>query len=196
MNEGNEQSPQTLAYQADQSTVFAGQLAALLLKILAIYFLVIALPLITTLFAYVAELITSPGGRGWGQTYLYPVLSYGAYLMIAALLFWNAERLGRRLVRTSAGFENLPINSANAQAIAFSVVGLYLMGDSLPWFVQQLVLTARTRERRLEFEYFIGPAIKFVIGLIVFLRARGLAVLWHKIRSSGRYDEVQKPPEV
>ena len=87
-----------------------------------------------------------------------------------------------------------PIDSATAQAIAFSVLGMYLVGTGAPsLFAAGLHAMADPNFRGYpaseRLRNFMVPLVQVVAGLVLFLRARGLALLWHKIRSSGRYDD-------
>ncbi len=182
-----ETSSTMLPYATHPSQTNAGQWAALLLKILAIYFMVLGFPIVFTPLYLI-------GAARWDY-FLVSISPYVVYAAAAVLLFWRADRWGPRLLPAGSSVEmGVKINSADAQAIGFSILGVYLIATGAPNLLA-MGLHAMTdpnfrgypTSERLR--NFTVPLVQVVAGLVLFLRARGLALLWHKIRSSGRYED-------
>src|SRR4051812_39701010 len=108
--------PEALEYQRDQHTLFAAQLASLLLRIMAIYLFVISMPIIGMLIP-ITRMNFGSGSAGWFEFFARSMV-YIVYLTIAVVLFWGAPMWGAKLVRGAVGFEGPPINTANVQAVA------------------------------------------------------------------------------
>jgi hypothetical protein len=207
MAEGNPReipssSAPELGYRADalEPLSSAGQLAALLIKILAIYLFAQCVALIPILVgAVVATLVQ--GQRFRYQDILISSTYYVGVLLAGVLLLWNANRIARRVTPPSAdaGPQDR-INGREAQAIAFSALGIYFLVSALPRLLNDIVVVATNPTWRgagfVEYlQTFISPIVQTVLGLVLFLRARGLALLWHRIRSTRRYGDESQPEQ-
>jgi hypothetical protein len=104
-------------------------------------------------------------------------------------LIWQGEWVVSRVFRLHKGGAPPLTVGEHAQAIGFSIAGVLLM----TWGLADLgglagrAVLSRVLELddQVEFIRFLDPLIEFVAGLVLFLRARGLAALWHRIRYGG-----------
>lgn len=118
--------------------------------------------------------------------YLLPAL---AYALVACLLVARAERLAVWLFpEEHTGSLGLP--SEQIQAVAFSIMGVWLVVQSLPNMVYALVLPRFSpklsviADGRIDYPRLIYSALRLGIGLCLILGAKGLAKLWHGLRSA------------
>ena len=95
------------------------------------------------------------------------------------------------LARLTAGgerqaFVKLPASGAEWQAIAFSVIGLLIFSNGLTSFAYAVTAMIRISRQpfapRPDYTQVVAPLLQIVIGGALFLRAKGLAILWHHIR--------------
>ena len=113
-------------------------------------------------------------------------------------------RWGARLAPKSIGQSPAPkFNSYEAQAIAFSVLGVYIVVQGIALLWQDVVKyfldhtwRSGTGSIAVAIEPFLPSVIKIVLGIVLFLRGRGLALVWHKLRSGGRYREPDQETNV
>jgi hypothetical protein len=178
-----------LEYQQHETTLFAGQLATLLLRILAIYLVVVSLPGLTYYLIAVTGAFIQPNRLPASE--LWATVYAAIPLAAAGALYWFAPVIGRRMVRDSPRVQAGRINTYTAQAIAISLLGLYLIVDVVPSLVHYMLYSSYDGSSTDRFFHIT----KLVLGLILFLQARGLAVVWHKLRSSARYEEAEQRQE-
>lgn len=161
------------------------QLAGLLLKILAIYFIVEAIPNLEGMFFW-----TDPG-RKFSLELVYPLCIALGYLLPAGILLWKAKKIGPRLVNSGAGgVSGSQLNTLDLQSVAFSVLGVYLMVRATPDLVSSLYWMLRDARWQAygpveRLRIFIGPACELAFGVLLFFRARGIAAIWHRARRAG-----------
>jgi hypothetical protein len=74
--------------------------------------------------------------------------------------------------------------AAGLQAVAFSVVGVFLLAHGLAGFLAQLTVSAADVWDS-SVEQFAVPLAQLVVGLALFLGARRLATVWQALRTAG-----------
>ena len=89
------------------------------------------------------------------------------------------RRIAGWLVASPPSELNAPV--AGLQAAAFSVVGLVLLTRGLADLLGRLTMSV-TYPERMTLEWLAAALAQIVIGLAVFLGARGLVQVWHAIR--------------
>lgn len=133
-------------------------------------------------------------GLGWDEFWC----ALAVMVILAAAgtwLFLSGTSWARRFfgVAKSEGAEP---GATRFQAIAFSVVGLWILADALP---DILVLAAAWIERLRSGEFdaplriglardwtdALGNMTRVVLGLILLLGSRGLSTIWHRIQERG-----------
>ena len=70
------------------------------------------------------------------------------------------------------------------QAAAFSVMGVFLLADGLADLLAQLTVSI-SDDGVSSIERFAGPVARVLVGLALFLGARGLATTWQTLRTAG-----------
>jgi hypothetical protein len=66
-------------------------------------------------------------------------------------------------------------------APAIAVIGIYFFAEGVQGFLAELLMKSRA-----PFQASIEPPTMMVVGAALFLGARGLVVVWHKLRTAGR----------
>jgi hypothetical protein len=128
--------------------------------------------------------------------FLVGFLPHVGYVAIGVWLLLGARPLARRLLLPSAAAGSATLSPAGveAQAIAFSVVGILLVGQALAGLglaVAHMLRGAAADASDVGMRWedaipgLVGAAAKAGFGVVLFLRAPGLALLWHRIRTGG-----------
>ena len=128
------------------------------------------------------------------------VFSFG----FAAFLLMSADNLAARFVPTAQRESDTTarISPLDAQAVAFSVLGLYFVLKALPGMLQSIshvtaVLTSMNSTQPLRILLsvllrLIGELGQFILGFVLFFHAFGLARFWHGNRRLGsKMDEAR-----
>lgn len=119
------------------------------------------------------------------------LLSCTMLIALAALLFFKARQLVPLLIEPEGSTEGETISSSNLQAIIFAGVGLLILGLSVSRLGLGVINMVRMRLTQSGFggwenlSVSLGALVQFGIGLALFLRARGLALFWHRLRTPG-----------
>ena len=183
--------PQPLSYESPSTTLTGIGLGTIALQLLGVYCISLALPIFSMLASYLgASGVTSIGRPGW--QILFSFMMPGTYLVIGALLIRYAPRLSSWLFRETAnGVMAGPVTTAvgqHLQGIAFAVVGLMAIIDSVPRLTSFLWMAMTSWLGRFGSEGFgaaVEPIMRLLLGLALFLQSKGLALFWHKIRAGG-----------
>jgi len=174
------------------------ELASLVLKLLGIYAIIESLPLLQPL-AGLASLPSDPAEASmYRWTLVGVLLLFLIMVLVGVLLLAYSRDLALRLME-----EDQPLNlsstltASDVQAIGFSLVGVLIFLRALPDLTQGiwgwLYLIAQNRTHlyrgpmpRSTWPHLLSAAIQLVLAVVLFLRAQGLAHLWHRIQT-GRY---------
>ena len=108
-------------------------------------------------------------------------------LMASALLLWLfSNRIGAHMVMDlETSSEDSPIRMNDIQPVAFSIVGLLVLAQAIPRFVNMLarVLFVHSTQK---FDHFMsdgaGFTVQIAIGLWLFFGSRGLVGLLNTMR--------------
>jgi hypothetical protein len=187
--------PQTLAYETRPTTLSGVGIGTIALQLVGVYCITQALPLLTALLS----VIGFSGGRSLPSPrwqILFTFIMPAVYIASGVVLIRFAPRLGVRLFGDSIGGMMVgPINTQLGrylQAIAFSVFGVVMMVSALPRLASIMwAVWMNTGSRFNAYGPMVEPIIELLLGLALFLQARGLSMLWHKIRTTGA---VLEPP--
>ena len=88
------------------------------------------------------------------------------------------------------------LDADTIQALAFCILGLVLLTNSIPELAQSAVAYFMTEcgqgqaISRVLCSQLVSTVIQFVIGLVLFLQADGLTGVWKKLRTA---KGIQKP---
>lgn len=167
--------------------------AVIALRLLGIYCLLDTVPLLAVL-AMLPQMVRSAGGTVEVLVFLATFVPHALYVALGVWLLVTARRLARWLLPSAAaGSVGLSLAGVEAQAIAFSVVGVLLVGRALPDLARGLSYVVQSSSDGIQvgprwddaLPGLVGVAVQAGLGVVLFLRARGLALLWHRIRTGG-----------
>ena len=173
------------------------QIASLSLKLLGIYSIIEAIPILRELsqvFAWRGSKIEMEGGPLHTDLLLIGIMtSVGLLLLIGICLLFFSKTLAKRMITEEERInEATELTARNIQAIAFSVVGLVLIVIAIPDLVQlaanlQVLKSAGAESVKESIQigtwvYSIGIAVQFIIGILLFLVGRGLSSIWFFIQ--------------
>jgi hypothetical protein len=155
------------------------------LKLLGIWTAVESIGWLTGAFQLYAGKVDRPAAwQVFG--YLLPAL---AYALVASLLVARADRLAVWLFPEQQ-LTSFEVPSVEVQAVAFSIMGVWLVVQSLPTMVYAFVLPQLTPtlpaidNGRIGYPALIFSSLRFGIGLCLILGAKGLTKLCHGLWSA------------
>lgn len=173
------------------------QIASLSLKLLGIYSIIEAIPLLKELsqvFAWRGSKLEMEGGFPNSDILLLGImLSVGLLLVIGLCLIIFSKALASKMV-TSQELEDptAELTAKDIQSIAFSVVGLVLIVFAVPHLVNIAMNLQALKNVGVDsakhniaigtWAYSIGIAVQFIIGILLFLGGSGLSSIWHSIQ--------------
>lgn len=113
--------------------------------------------------------------------------------VIVGLFLWLfADTLACLMIPTD--YKNEPVsrpNETTGQKIAFSVLGLYFVGTSLPKLVSAILTVLTTPSQvqiaqpSITYRLLVESIIQLLVGLIIFLGSNGLVGLLNTLRNAG-----------
>jgi hypothetical protein len=124
----------------------------------------------------------SPAEPG-GVVRWFGLLHFGLVAECGLGLLLLRHRLAARLVPMPQ--TALAGSVPDLQAAAFSVVGLLMAAHGLAELLARLVMSTSIAERS-SFWRLATPLVQLVVGLAVFVGARGLVTIWRSVRSAGQ----------
>lgn len=164
-----------------------GDVAALAVRIFGIYLLLQALPL--AMFV-ISQLLQSPRLRVSGLMSEFGFVFYGIYLVVftgaGVWLVVKAVRIAAWLLPKTTGNAALPVvhgSPDGLQAVAFSIIGLYLAASAFPGVATIFAQYARFPSDQSMFQQLVKPGVEFVVGLVLFFRSKRLAAYWQQTRA-------------
>lgn len=112
------------------------------------------------------------------------------YISFGILLWYFSDKLSAIMVKTNTYDKESPRLDINSiQRVAFSVLGLFFIGNSLPKLVGLLCniyLSTIEHSRSSILILKSGSIIaEFIVGLVIFLGSKGLVSVLNKIRNAG-----------
>jgi hypothetical protein len=173
--------PQTLSYETTETKLSGVGIGTIALQVVGVWFIAMALATLPLMLTYIR---VTPAFTG-GQLLLIAAEALVNCAMGCGLI-WLAPWISFRLFRDNhAGLMVGPVTSSfgqSIQAIAFSVLGLYLIAAALPQLVVDGLFWFRTPGSTLSPMDLTRPFVAFFIGLVLFLQSKALSRLWHRLR--------------
>jgi hypothetical protein len=179
------------------------ELASFALKLLGIYTLIQSLPLFQFLGGLMYMLKSNREGivpEFWASVImLIPLLLVAT---AGAVLFVFSRNLAPRLVGEDGPLGTSSVlTGRDVQAIGFSIVAVLIFLRAIPQISQAIWTGFDAVSRRFSepvpgrmvqsiLRYGIPAVIQLILAVVLFLRARGLANLWHHIQSE-KYVRVE-----
>jgi len=178
-------------------------LASFALRLLGIYALIEALPLFQFLGSLV-YMLRAGIDRNAAQFWALAIMMIPLLLVVTvgAVLFVFSRELAPRLVGKDEplGMSSVP-TGRDVQAIGFSIVAVMIFLRALPHVGQAIWIVFDAVSHRIPepvpgrlmqnvFRDAIPAVIQLVLAIVLFLQARGLANLWHRIRTA-KYGRIE-----
>ncbi len=174
------------------------QLASVALKIIGIYSILQAIPILGA----IVQSFAFPHGEEFNRVFLILGTSVPFVLLIGigfVLIVFSAKLVDKVLFPQETVIEaSTSTYPQEIQAVAFSVIGLLMVVLAIPKFVQigtniyalQAAGDERTASELLKtnWSFTIGAAVQFVIGFFVFIGAQLLSSLWHTVVKRLRFE--------
>jgi len=176
------------------------ELASFMLKLLGVYALIEALPLLR----YLGIIASMFGSDDMSQSlwlYLGMTLPFIFTALVGlALLMYSDALAGKIFGRDDGTNVSTAIRGAEFQAIGFSVVAVFVALQAVPQVLQLVTniwhITSKRFPEDVDARLVYGTwkiglsvVLQYVLAVVLFLRARGLANLWHKMQVA-RYVKV------
>jgi len=177
-----------------EQTITKREAASLVLRLMGVYIAVRYLEYVPTALGALSLLMSPPPGAVRMWLLLSSVLPPVAYFAVCALLVFGSDWIARRLVP-----EDKPVfgtgtvmSTKEVLSLAFCCLGLAILAGAIPRIPQAAIIMSvvrwgspgpgRNRGTIQGLAQVAGIIIQAAIGLVLFLQARGLAGLWHKLR--------------
>ncbi len=149
------------------------EIATLSFKVLSLYAFIKAIDKLSTLIYYAYRV--SETGIPFFMIYALPMLLLA---LCGVLLWFIAPLLASSISKSTVSEDNSAASLSSIQAVAFSIVGLYMVGDSLPSIVRSTIWrftepTSMSKGSPLLGDV-MGSLVQVVIGLWLLFGSRGL----------------------
>lgn len=177
--------PQTISYESPTANLNGVGIGTMALQLVGIVFIILAV----TAFGAMVPYLTSPGLMGGLQWVLF-CTQVAVYAVVGYAIIRLAPRLSIWLFGNSAnGLMARPVTSSlgqSIQAIAFSVIGVWLMAGALPDVAARVAFQFQSTNGSMRY-YFSSnnlayPIARLVVGLALFLGSKALSRFWHRLR--------------
>ncbi|UCD28483.1 MAG: hypothetical protein JSV03_15595 [Planctomycetota bacterium] len=163
-------------------------MASLAFMIAGIYALIKAVEHIPDISRYLAR----PLPKGFIETYSYlgillPILPFILLIVMGCILIIYNRKFAFRMFPETE-HEPAETRVLGVHALAFSVVGIFLIADSIPHiivFVSQIFITPQTIPNYVWIQMIImalAQCLKMIFGIVLFIKSHRLAKYWSKLR--------------
>jgi len=161
------------------------EIASLACKILGIYIIIQGINVLSSVVLFVSTATSNQVANGGYINIIFSLV----YIFFGVLLWFFSDKLSAIMV-TGENYskEGAAIEVSDIQRIAFSVLGLYFIGRSLPILISTLFDSIRGLPNSFTgFTLFasVGTISEFIIGLGIFLGSQGLVNFLNNMRTAG-----------
>lgn len=175
-------------------------IAKLVSRVFSIYMLVQTFNVISQTLYGVSYYFNQPEpSPGMDPLIVQNILSavIGAFYLIATLFLWlKADRVAEKMTgEPGDADESLVLNDIDLRSIAYSVIGIFLIVDSVARlagiagsYIYKNLIENSLLGSPIDVNAFsfVEPSLRLVLGLALFLGSRGLSNAVHKLRTAGR----------
>ncbi|MCO5386496.1 MAG: hypothetical protein NHB14_12815 [Desulfosporosinus sp.] len=169
------------------------EVASLACKILSIYMIIQGINVSTNVLSF-AVAMSHQMTRENLLNISYPLM----YILFGVLLWLLSSKLSVVIVKKETHFnDGIRISASDIQRIAFSVLGLFFVGNSLPRLVSVIVIFYTKSSRGINIstaEILLGAGgdiTQLIVGLWIFLSSKGLVNFLKAIRTAGLKKEEE-----
>jgi hypothetical protein len=167
------------------------------LRLFAIYFFIESIPFFDEA-GLIGQFSDQIAGSPQPKAYFAALIPGGTHLLLAAILFFFAEPLARRLAPPVVDeSKKLICSFEEIQAIIFAAVGILILSNVLPnagralqtlysWYCSQqeggISYPLQIRDTLM---YYAGVLAQIVVGLLLLLNPKGFSKIWRWLRTAG-----------
>jgi len=181
------------------------EFAAIVLKLMGIYILVRYLGFLPMILSPLAIIrVGEPNAVNtwfWALASIVPSI---LYLAVCLAIVAKGEVIATKLIQNDGEFTvGFSLSKGDVLTVSFCCIGLTILVGSIPNLVQtasSMALAKKAPELFPQSRYWIGSCtrlaaniVQVLIGLTLFLQARGLAGLWHKLRDYKGIQDHNEP---
>ena len=161
------------------------EIASLACKILGIYIIIQGINVLSSVVLFVSTTTPDPMAH---ESFFNSIFSL-VYILFGVLLWSFSDKLSAVMVaKGNHSKEGAGIQASEIQSVAFSVLGLYFIGSSLPKLVSTLTSSMRGLPNSSTGFILLGSVgiiTEFIIGIGIFLGSQGLVNFLNSMRTAG-----------
>jgi hypothetical protein len=148
------------------------EIANLSFKVLSLYAVIKAIDKLSSLISYMYQYSHTDLGVLDYMIFTAPVI---LLLLCGGILWFIAPLLASSISKSTVSEDNSNASLLSIQMVAFSVIGLYMLVDSLPALVQATIWYFIVTGKRYQFAVdIIGSLVKIGLSLWLLFGSRGL----------------------
>jgi hypothetical protein len=177
----------------------ARDIASLSVKLFGIYAFFQAVPMLPSVAGGLGMLTMEEGSLS-GLSFIFALLYVLPFFLLIAggiLLLLYADSIGASLTTRMTGNGEPHISAMDVQAIAFSAIGVFAIVAAAPKILQiaaNLYFTHTSEEARAVgvrvLPQVVGLVAQTIVGVGLFIGARGLAKLWRRVRGNSEMGDL------
>lgn len=122
------------------------------------------------------------------QNFVNAVFPFSFFMIFGVLLWFLSDKLSESMIKGKTDSnESLGIKASDLQRIAFSVLGLYFLGNSLPKLISTLInISSKEITNYIPVLILVGgPITQFIVGFAIFTGSEGLVNFLKSLRTAG-----------
>ena len=168
------------------------EITSLLIKLMGIYCLTQFAPSLINVLGFVAAMYGLQEGPQKIISVLEVIISPAIWIGLSILIIRTSDRIAKRLYREDSDASQLvSLGFQDVQVLGYNFIGLILLVQSFPQIVN-LVATIRVEQvyyspiwtKETFYQHTLPRLLsfltQFILGLVLFLKPKGLANLWKK----------------
>ncbi|MBN1899812.1 hypothetical protein JW926_00635 [Candidatus Sumerlaeota bacterium] len=170
------------------------EIVTLSLKLAGIFCLVLLIFYSSIFLGNLLSLIKAKSIEGILSAIFVIVIPFIIFASITYLLLFKTDLLSKKIFPSAIKSEPRSISSKEIQALAFSIMGVWILSSAIPdifqiissrMLVKAYPESAAAHQMTLtSISHVVSLIVRLLIGLYLFLGSKGLVNLWHKIQSS------------
>lgn len=122
------------------------------------------------------------------QNFVNTVFPFSFIMIFGVLLWFLSDKLSESMIKGETDSnESLGIKASDIQRIAFSVLGLYFLGNSLPKLISTLInISSKEITNYIPVLILVGgPITQVIVGFAIFTGSAGLVNFLKSLRTAG-----------
>lgn len=160
------------------------EIASLACKLLGLYLMIQGLNVMINMFS-VSLMPYNPLSMEKILNTIFPFI----FIIIFGILIWSfSDKLSVIMIKgETCSEERTSIKASDIQRIAFSVLGLYFLGNSIPKLISTIINITSKEVANYSSVLFLagGPITQFIVGFAIFTGSEGLVNFLKRLRTTG-----------